>query len=400
MNTVKIRSNPYKKEVSFFSLNENNEWYDIKDDNRDGKLREMSSDKMFLPFRIKEIIDIISNEQYVPGGDKVKVIFEGTEDEYEEVLAVCSDEDIADKVILERSAELLDDARDILKNIKEIFFNVNPILAGIIGEGIWKNRRIVPVITMFFSSIIKLITVFIIIYIIGIKATLFKNMYVAFYNSILMALAGKKKGLTEISNIMNEEVTKVNKYIKTLTEAEIIIKRETYNSKRQTNYYILDPVLRFYYKFLLNNIEKIEAGYGQMLYERLKADIDKFISYSFEDVAISYIEFLGKNGKLGGIYYPIQNLTIEKSELGRSIEIDGIARDGDSLLVIECKFTNEKRSIRDYEKMVENTSIKMFEGIKKYNYYIVSKTGFDKTLTDLKKDNLHLISIDEMMSTK
>ena len=92
-----------------------------------------------------------------------------------------------------------------------------------------------------------------------------------FYNSILMALAGKKKGLTEISNIMNEEVTKVNKYIKTLTEAEIIIKRETYNSKRQTNYYILDPVLRFYYKFLLINIEKIEAGYGQMLYERLKA---------------------------------------------------------------------------------------------------------------------------------
>ena len=73
---------------------------------------------------------------------------------------------------------------------------------------------------------------------------------------------------------------------------------------------------------------------------------------------------IGKNEILGGIYYPIQNLIIDKSELGRSIEIDGIARDGDSLLVIECKFTNEKRSIRDYEKMVENTSIKMFEGIK------------------------------------
>lgn len=61
-------------------------------------------------------------------------------------------------------------------------------VAGIIGEGIWKNRRIIPVITMFFSSIIKLIVVFIIIYIIGIKATLLKNMFVAFYNSILMYL--------------------------------------------------------------------------------------------------------------------------------------------------------------------------------------------------------------------
>lgn len=59
---------------------------------------------------------------------------------------------------------------------------------GIIGESIWKNRRIIPVITMFFSTIIKLIVVFLIIRIIGIKASLFSNMYIAIYNSILMYL--------------------------------------------------------------------------------------------------------------------------------------------------------------------------------------------------------------------
>ncbi len=218
----------------------------------------------------------------------------------------------------------------------------------------------------------------------------------SFYNSILFALAGKKKGLTEIADLMNEDATKVNKYIKTLIDAEIVIKKEMYNSKRQTYYYISDPVLRFYYRFLLKNIDKIEAGYGLAIYERLKKKIDQFVSFSFEDVSISYMEYLGKNGKLNGIYYPIQNLTIEKSELNRSIEIDGIAKDGDSLLVIECKFTKEKRTIQDFEKMVENTSIKMFSSIKNINYYIISKNGFDDSLLNLKQNNLHLISLNEM----
>lgn len=56
------------------------------------------------------------------------------------------------------------------------------------------------------------------------------------------------------------------------------------------------------------------------------------------------MEYLGKNGRLNGIYYPIENLIIEKSKLGRSIEIDGIAKDNDSLLVIECKYTNKKKN--------------------------------------------------------
>ncbi len=219
-----------------------------------------------------------------------------------------------------------------------------------------------------------------------------------FYNSILLALAGKKKGLTEISTLMNEETTKVNKYIKTLIDAEIIIKKEMFNSQRQTYYYIVDPILRFYYKYLLKNIDKIEAGYGLMLYERLKDDINQFISYSFEDISISYMEYLGRKGKLNGIYYPIQNLIIEKSELGRSIEIDGIAKDGNSLIVIECKYTNDKRTIKDFEKMKENTSIKMFASIKKIEYYILSKSGFDESLLNIKDDNLHLISLDDMFS--
>lgn len=221
-----------------------------------------------------------------------------------------------------------------------------------------------------------------------------------FYNSILLYLAGKKKSLTELSRLMNEDVTKVNKYMKTLTDAQIVIKKEMFNSKRQSYYYIEDPVLRFYYQFIFHDIEKIEAGFGEAVFERSKDDIRSFISYSFEDVAISYMEGLSINGKLGGIFYPIQNLVIEKSELNRSIEIDGVAKDEDSLLVLECKFTKKKRTMNDYFRMIENTSIQMFSGMKKTDYYIISKSGFEDDLLNLRDKNLHLISLDDMFGSK
>ena len=219
----------------------------------------------------------------------------------------------------------------------------------------------------------------------------------SFYNSILLYLSGKKKGLTEIARLMNEDVTKINKYMKKLLDSQIVVKNEIFNSKRQVYYYIEDPVLRFYYEYLLNNIEKIEAGYGNVLYDRLEDKIHDFISFSFENVSISYMDYLSSIGKLDGIFYPIQNLVIEKSELNRSIEIDGIAKDDDSLLVIECKYTNKKRTIDDYERMKENVSIKMFSNIKRKIYYIISKNGFDENLKNLKDENLHLVSIDDML---
>lgn len=65
------------------------------------------------------------------------------------------------------------------------------------------------------------------------------------------------------------------------------------------------------------------------------------------------MEYLSSNGKLNGIFYPFQNLLIEKSELNRSIEIDGIAKDNNSLVVVECKYTNKKRTLDDFKKWLK-----------------------------------------------
>ena len=85
MATIKIRSNPYERKIEYLSYKEQvGEWEEIQSSNPDSKLREDESGKSFLPFKIKEIVDIILDEYYV-GSDKVNIVFEGTQEEYEEI---------------------------------------------------------------------------------------------------------------------------------------------------------------------------------------------------------------------------------------------------------------------------------------------------------------------------
>ena len=106
MTTIKIVSNPYNRSLTYFIFKEqSNTWENIQQDSINSKLRENDAEKIFLPFKIKEIIDTIVSEYYV-GTDKIELVFEGTGDEYEEVDNVCNDEELKDKVHLMRSARV------------------------------------------------------------------------------------------------------------------------------------------------------------------------------------------------------------------------------------------------------------------------------------------------------
>ena len=55
-------------------------------------MREESLRKCFLPFNVKEILDVIVDEYYLEKKGAVEVVFEGTKEEYKELAKVASDE--------------------------------------------------------------------------------------------------------------------------------------------------------------------------------------------------------------------------------------------------------------------------------------------------------------------
>ena len=134
MVKINIVSNPYEKKIEFKTYDSlTGNWQDIKETNPNSKLREVETDNFFLPFKIKKIMSTIAGEYYM-GKETVSVVFSGTLEEYQQVVEVCNDEDLKDKIKLSRDSIMLENARHILDDTKEVFFKVKPVIENIVKD--------------------------------------------------------------------------------------------------------------------------------------------------------------------------------------------------------------------------------------------------------------------------
>lgn len=138
MVKIKIISNPYQKTVRFQSWDEREDaWNDINiENNPNSKLLKENLEKGFFPFHAREIADVIIAE-YCNGSEPVTILFEGSEDEYIELQRACESysQDEA-KVNISRSVIGLENARDILPKVKELFQELSPLIHKDINEEI------------------------------------------------------------------------------------------------------------------------------------------------------------------------------------------------------------------------------------------------------------------------
>lgn len=122
MAKIKIISDPYQKNIGYQCWDHDNErWMDITiENNGNSRLINDKFTKSFFPFKVKEIIDEIMEEYHIVG-KKTEIVFEGTEDEYKELKELCKDEKYTNTVVLSKSDIFLENARDILPDINEVF---------------------------------------------------------------------------------------------------------------------------------------------------------------------------------------------------------------------------------------------------------------------------------------
>lgn len=134
MAKIKIVSNPYEQEITYFNYDEAAvEWLNCDKVNRDGHLCATEYKKSFLPFKIKEIIDLIVAE-FGTSDETIEIIFEGTNEEYDEVEKVCSTLEYAGKISLSQADTFLENAKSILDATKDLFNTVQPIIQKIAAD--------------------------------------------------------------------------------------------------------------------------------------------------------------------------------------------------------------------------------------------------------------------------
>ena len=214
------------------------------------------------------------------------------------------------------------------------------------------------------------------------------------YNAILMAIAHRKRTNKEIADYIHEEDAKVAKYLLTLLDSELVIKCETFMGNKKTNYYeIGDPLLRFWYTFIFDNQERIKTN-GERVFGELSEKIHQFICRGFEEVCRLYIQQMNINGELEEVFPKLQVYRVEKSKVGRSIELDGLSLMNNTLLVMESKYRTIPFNLEMLEHLKESVSV--FSEKYKRRYYIFSKAVFADDVKALAGEDMKLYELNDL----
>ncbi len=155
-------------------------------------------------------------------------------------------------------------------------------------------------------------------------------------------------------------------------------------------YKIKDNFFRFWYKFVYPFREHIELGITKPIIDRINKEIDSHCCRIFGDIIKKFFIFMnGKN---------ILNKKIEFSECREGWEgeedIDLVLKSKSKTIFVETKYKEKKVSSRQFEKLKEKSLKTSAKG--RFEYIIISKSGFEKELIDREIPNLLLIDLKKL----
>jgi AAA+ ATPase superfamily predicted ATPase len=220
------------------------------------------------------------------------------------------------------------------------------------------------------------------------------------YYTIIEAVAFGNTKLNDIYTKTQIDARKISVYLNNLIELNII-EREypiDFKTKKKINaqsglYKLKDNFFRFYFRFIFPNLSLLEIGDVDIAYDKIiSPEINAFVSIPFEDICIQYLKIKNKS------------LPIQFTHIGRwwnkTDEIDIVAMYMNKVVIVgECKWKVSKMSLHDYNKLIEKLQF-IKADLKDVHIYLFSKSGFEKSLTDLAEINekMHIISIEELFN--
>jgi uncharacterized protein len=162
------------------------------------------------------------------------------------------------------------------------------------------------------------------------------------YEQVLKAIAKGKHTLSEIALEANLSTTHVPPYLKRLIEMHLVERRIPATippKQRQTNkrsrYYLRDPYLRFYFRFIEPELETIEFGEVDLLWQRMKEQFRAFIgTTTWEELSR---EWLIMQANAGGLPFPVE---LVGSHWDKDVQVDVVAINWreKAILLGECKW--------------------------------------------------------------
>ena len=200
------------------------------------------------------------------------------------------------------------------------------------------------------------------------------------YASLLQAIANGATRLNEISQRVELEKTKINKYLTVLRDLRLI-KRITPLTERaplksrKGLYKIADNYLNFWFRFVLPNRSLIESRNEDMVYQQMIAPyLSDYMGAIFEDVCHQYVERHWE-----------EKLNIAPKRVGShwesDLEIDVLTENIDSSHWFgECKWWNQPVGENVLNRLIEKSEKVSDQWKQDPRYLLFSASGFTDAL--------------------
>ena len=122
----------------------------------------------------------------------------------------------------------------------------------------------------------------------------------AIYNAIITAVATGYSRMSEISAKVGESTTVCSGYLKNLIELGIIRKETPYGEKasKKTIYSIEDNMFYFWYRFVPDNASAIARGAENLVYKKVKSELNDYMGRVFEEICKQYLWKLLLEGQM------------------------------------------------------------------------------------------------------
>ena len=224
----------------------------------------------------------------------------------------------------------------------------------------------------------------------------FKEPY--FYNSLLSAIASGASTLNEIATKVQEDASKVGKYLESLRKVHIVERILPYGEKEKSRkgiYTICDNYFAFWFRYIFGHEGQIQFMGPQAYANKILETLDIFLSHVFEKTCEQYIQKLAQKGKLpfvpNGIGRWWGNNPIKKKQDA----VDILGRDGKRGLFVECKFRNEPFDLKEFQDLLDASNI--FTDIQEKYYLVIIKSSYtDAVKKEASHYSARLLTIEDM----
>ncbi|EMA56895.1 hypothetical protein C468_17094 [Halorubrum kocurii JCM 14978] len=214
----------------------------------------------------------------------------------------------------------------------------------------------------------------------------------ATYMAILEAIAGGATRVTEIANEIGKDASSLSRYLQNLTQLAILEREHPVTDPDSRGVYRLtDDFLRFWFRYVAPNRGTLEQGHTAPVREAIAETLPIHTSRTFETVCQQAAQTSGfpvACSRVGRWWYG-----------GEEIDVVGINRDANQLVLGECKWTSSLVGREVFDDLTALESEVRWQGDdREVSYALFSRSGFTEDLRAVVADrsDSHLYGLDEL----